>query len=408
MDTEVCVVGGGPAGIMAATLFARAGVRVTVLEKHADFLRDFRGDTVHPSTLDVLAELGLSERLAALPHRDVRNVTVTFADGAYQIGDFARLRGGHRHLSLVPQWDLLEMLVTYASAYPTFTLLRSHDAVDLLRSGGRVSGVVATDPSGASVEIPARLTIAADGRHSTIRQRLGIPVTEYGAPMDVLWFRITRRQGDGEGLQARVGAGRLFVCIDRGEYWQIAGVIPKGGHDQVVAAGLPAFQASLATIVPELADRVAEVRDFDDVKELTVQVNRVRRWHVPGALVIGDAAHAMSPVGGVGINLAVQDAVATARLLAAPLLAGRDPDLSVVRRRRLLPTVATQFAQRGFQRAVIGRVLGSAEPVGSPGAVRVISRSPVLQGVVARMVGVGIRPEHLGAELASPGTRASR
>jgi 2-polyprenyl-6-methoxyphenol hydroxylase-like FAD-dependent oxidoreductase len=380
---------------MAATLFARAGLHVVVLEKHQDFLRDFRGDTVHPSTLDVLAELGLSDRVEALPHRDIDSVTATFADGTFRVADLTRLRGAYRRIMLVPQWDLLEMLVGYAATFPTFTLLRSHEAVDLVRSGDRVAGVLVTTPSGAAMKIPARLTVAADGRHSVIRKRLGIPVTDYGAPMDVLWFRVSRRPEDSVGLQARIGAGRLFVCIDRGEYWQIACVIPKDGAQRVVADGLSSFQASLAGIVPELADRVAEVNDFALVKELTVQVNLADRWHVPGALLIGDAAHAMSPIGGVGINLAVQDAVATARLLAAPLLAGHDPDLSLVRRRRWLPTAATQFGQRVFQRRVIGQVLGSAEPVSAPAVLHLIEQVPPLQGLIARVIGVGVRPEHI-------------
>jgi len=398
VECEVCVVGGGPAGVMAGLLLARAGVSVVVLEKHADFLRDFRGDTVHPSTLDVLGRLGLGAAVERLPHRKVREASMTFADGTYRIGDLTRLRSAHRYLALVPQWDLLEMLASHAASFPTFTLLRSHEVVDLVREGGRVVGAVASGPAGDRITVRAGLTIGADGRHSVIRQRLGLAVTEFGAPMDVLWFRVERRRDDDAGLRAFVGAGRMFICIDRGEYWQVAGVIPRGGYRQVVAAGLDAFRSSFATIVDDLADRAAEIVDWDQIKVLTVQVNRARRWHTPGALLIGDAAHAMSPIGGVGINLAVQDAVAAVRLLAAPLLAGSlgEADLEQVRRRRWLPTVGTQLGQRLIQRAVIGRVLGAPQRLDAPLPVRVIGRSPMLQGLMGRLIGVGIRPEQVG------------
>ena len=398
MDVDVCVVGGGPAGLVLGLLLARAGVEVTVLEKHESFLRDFRGDTVHPSTLDVLDELGLGEAAQKLPHRKVSGLRATFADGTFQVADFRRLRIAHPYLMFVPQWDFLELVAEQAAKHPGFTLLRSHEAVDLLRDGtGRVAGVRAAGPDG-SVEVRARLTVGTDGRHSTVRERLGWPVREYGAPMDVLWFRLPRRPDDPEGLDFRVSAGRLMIGIDRGDYWQLAYVIPKGGYDAVRAAGLPAFRDSVAALAPLLADRVGEVTDWDAVKTLTVQLNRLRRWHGPGVLLIGDAAHAMSPVGGVGINLAVQDAVATARLLAPALKDGtlRDADLDRVRRRRRYPTAGTQFGQRVIQRAVIGRLLATDRPVNAPLPLRVLNRYPALQALPARAVGIGLRPEHVG------------
>jgi 2-polyprenyl-6-methoxyphenol hydroxylase-like FAD-dependent oxidoreductase len=397
MDTDVCVVGGGPAGLMLALLLVRRGIRVTVVEKHASFLRDFRGDTVHPSTLDVLDELGLGGRLADVPHRDVGSLRITFADGTYRVADFTRLPVAHPYLTFMPQWDFLELLAAEAAGHDGFTLLRSHEVVDLLRDGGVVRGVLAHGPDGA-VEVRARLTVAADGRHSTVRERLGLVPREFGAPMDILWFRLGRTPDDGEGLDMRVGAGRLMLGIDRGDYWQIAYVIPKGGHDRVVADGLDAFRAQVAALAPRLADRVGQIRDWDDVKALTVRVNRLRRWHAPGVLLIGDAAHAMSPVGGVGINLAIQDAVATARLLAGPLLAHRlnAGDLARVRARRFLPTAGTQLVQRAIQRGLIGRVLGADRPVRAPLPLRVVNRIPALQALPARLVGVGLRPERVG------------
>ena len=396
MESDACIVGGGPAGIILGFLFARAGVRVVVLEKHESFLRDFRGDTVHPSTLDLMDQLGLGAQMRALPHRKVCTLRFRFADRTCQIADFSRLRVAHPYIMFVPQWDFLELVAREAAKLPCFTLLRSHEAIDVIRGEGRTLGVIAKSGAG-SVEIRARLTVAADGRQSTVRERLGLPVREFGAPMDVLWFRLPREGREGQGVEIRVGPGRLILGIDRGDYWQHALVIRKGGYDQIVAAGLPAFRRSIAELAPELAARTEQLTQWDDIKVLSVQLNRAERWHLPGALLIGDAAHAMSPIGGVGINLAIQDAVAAARLLAAPLLADTlsEADLARVQERRNWPAAATQSAQRVIQQQMIDRFLSTDRPVRAPLPMRMIDAMPFLQRLAARAVGVGVRPETL-------------
>jgi len=396
IDTEVCVAGGGPAGLMLAVLLARQGIRVVLLEKHADFLRDFRGDTVHPSTLDLLDELGLGDAIDQQPHRDAERMTVTFADGTYTLADFGRLRVRHPYIRFMPQWHLLNLLAATGEKYRNFTLLRSHEVVDVTRVRGIVTGVRATGPDGA-VRIRAYLTVAADGRGSIIRQRLALPLRTFGAPMDVLWFRLPRRATDTEGLDMRVGTGRLLLGIDRDDFWQIADVIPKGGFAAVQAAGLDAFRRTVAEQAPTYADRVQQIRSWEDVKMLTVRVDRLHRWHAPGALLIGDAAHAMSPIGGVGINLAVQDAVAAARILAGPITRRRlDSNvLAKVQRRRMFPTVGTQAIQVAIQKAFLGKVLAADRPVSAPRPLRLLKRFPALQRLPARLVGIGLRPEHL-------------
>lgn len=396
LETDVCIAGAGPAGMMLGLLLARQGIAVTVLEKHADFLRDFRGDTVHPSTLDVLDELGLDEAIDRVPHRDITDVEMTFADGTYRLADFGRLHVPHPYIRFMPQWDFLDVLADAAESLPSFRLLRRHEVVDVRQRDWVVRGVRARGPDGP-VEVTARLTVGADGRDSVVRQRSGLRTREFGAPMDVLWFRIGRDRTDREGLDARIGPGRMLIAIDRGEYWQIAYVIPKGGEERVRAAGIETLRRAVTELNPTLAPRVDEVRGWDDVHTLTVRVDRLRRWHRPGLLCIGDAAHAMSPLGGVGINLAIQDAVCAARLLAEPLRVGElnSTVLASIQSRRTFPTVGTQLIQRALQRMLIKPVLASDTPVTAPLPMRALARIPRLQALFARLLGVGLRPESL-------------
>ena len=393
---QCCIAGGGPAGLVLAYLLARAGVRVLVLEKHGDFLRDFRGDTIHPSTLEVLYELGLLDAFLALPHQEVLELAGQLGSRMVRIADFSALSTHCKFLALMPQWDFLNFFASEARRFPAFSLRMHTEATGLIEEGGRVVGVRAAGEEGP-FEVRADLIVAADGRGSTLRSCADLHVDDLGAPMDVLWFRLTRRDSDPSQTLGRIEAGRMMVLINRAEHWQCAYVIAKGSLEVIRARGLDAFRAEVAHMAPFAADRLHEVASWDDVKLLTVRVDRLPRWYRPGLLCIGDAAHAMSPVGGVGINLAIQDAVAAANILAQPLREGRlaTEDLQRVQRRRELPTRVTQRLQIAIQTRVIGRVLGDARPIEVPFIVRLLNRFKPLRRIPAWLIGIGIRPEHV-------------
>jgi 2-polyprenyl-6-methoxyphenol hydroxylase-like FAD-dependent oxidoreductase len=381
---------------MAGTLLSRAGVKTVVLEKHGDFLRDFRGDTVHPSTLEVLSELGWLDDFLRVPHQELRQIRAHVGDQEITIADFARVPTKSKFIAFMPQWDFLNFVVARARKYPTFDVRMNAAATDLVEHAGRVTGVVVKTAEGTRT-IGCDLVIAADGRHSVIRERARLPVKDIGAPIDVLWLRLERRKSDPEQSLGWVKNGKFLALIDRGEFWQIAFVIHKDGFAQVKAAGVARFRESLADTVPFLADRVSAIRSFDDVKLLVVKIDRLERWWRPGLLCIGDAAHAMSPVGGIGINLAIQDAVATANLLVGPLRDGkaRDEDLARLQRRREFPTRATQAVQVAIQERVIQRALSDDRVMSAGPLFKLLDRIPSLRRIPAYMVGIGVRPEHV-------------
>ena len=395
-DVTVLIVGGGPAGMMAGLLFARAGVKTLVLEKHGDFFRDFRGDTVHPSTLDLFAKLGLLEGLLQRPHDEARKLTVLIGGRHYAVADFSHLPAACGFVALMPQWEFLDFIAKAASAYPTFSLRMNCEAVGLTMTNGRTTGV----KTAYGEQLSAQLVIAADGRHSAMRDAAGLKPKDLGAPMDVFWFRVPKKNDGSNQTTGVFGAGRIMVLIDRGDYWQCAFVFAKGSADAIRSRGIDAFRDDVASAVPLLSPAIAAVKSWDDVKLLSVALNRLTNWSRPGFLAIGDAAHAMSPIGGIGINLAVQDALATATILASKLGRGGEVDnlLPRVQRRRMFATRAVQAAQRVIQNRIIGRVLAqSAQSVitEAPSIVRLLDRFPILQRIPARLVGLGVRREHI-------------
>jgi 2-polyprenyl-6-methoxyphenol hydroxylase-like FAD-dependent oxidoreductase len=403
--TTCCIAGGGPAGAVLGLLLARSGIDVIVLEKHGDFLRDFRGDTIHPSTREVIDELGLGPRFEELPGHKISRFRAVTDEGEITFADLGLLRSRHPYITFVPQWDFLTMVTEEAAKYPHFQLRMHAEAIGLLRESDRVVGLRYRDEHGGEHEIRSLLTVAADGRHSTLQRAAGLKAREYGAPMDVAWFRLPRDESDRPDAFLRLGAGRMMVGLNRTSYWQLGYLVPKGGYAQLRDEGIEELRRRVGELAPFLRDRTDKL-DFDAISVLEVKVNRLSRWYLPGLLFIGDAAHAMSPVAGVGINLAIQDAVATANRLVGPLRRGivRTEDLAAVQRRRSLPTAAVQRFQLTLQNAFIGPTLRGERPSRRPRPLLVAQRVPALRLAIARMLGYGPLPEHVRTPAAPPVT----
>ncbi|MGC1556700.1 MAG: FAD-dependent oxidoreductase [Methylovirgula sp.] len=396
MQTTCCIVGGGPAGMMLGFLLARAGIETIVLEKHADFLRDFRGDTIHPSTLQAMDDLGLLEEFLALPHQEARQLSAVVGDETITIADFSHLPTRAKFIALMPQWDFLNFLASKAKLYPSFRLMMQAE-VDGLIEEGVVRGATAKTPEGP-LAVRADLTVGADGRHSIVRAKAGFTPLNIGAPMDVLWFRLSRKAGDSSETFGRAEAGQMLVLINRGDHWQCGYVIPKGGFDALKRQDVAVLRQQLAALVPFLADRVAEIKSWDDVKLLTVAVDRLPLWHKPGLLCIGDAAHAMSPIGGVGVNVAIQDAIAAANILAPALRSGKpvsDALLGAEQKRREPAVKLTQAMQVFIQNRAITNVLRGTGKIRAPWIVRLFNYVPWLRRWPARFVGLGFRMERV-------------
>jgi 2-polyprenyl-6-methoxyphenol hydroxylase-like FAD-dependent oxidoreductase len=400
ISVRCCVAGGGPAGMMLGYLLARAGVEVLVLEKHGDFLRDFRGDTIHPSTLEVMHELGLLDEFLKLPHQKVYELNAQVGEMRLTIADFRHLPTRCGFVAFMPQWDFLNFVAEKSARYPGFKLMMNAEVTGLIEESGRVVGVNAKMPSG-EIEVRADLVVGADGRSSIVREKAGLQVKEFGAPMDVLWFRLRRTAADPAAAIGRFDTGRIFIALNRGDYWQCGYVIAKGQLEEMRRRPVETFRAAIVKLAPYVSDTVQDVCSWDDVKLLTVRVNRLVDWFRPGLLCIGDAAHAMSPVGGVGINLAIQDAVAAANVLLQPLRQGQLAldHLRRIQQRREFPTRVTQWLQVAVQRRIIARVLVETRLLKPPLAVRLLAKVPCLRRIPARIVGVGIRPEHISPDL---------
>ena len=396
LTTRCVIAGGGPAGVMLGFLLARAGIDVTVLEKHADFFRDFRGDTIHPSTLQLMHELGLLDAFLARPHNEIRQIRAQIGDSLLTLADVSHVPTAAKFVALMPQWDFLNFLAENARRYPSFHLLMETSATGLIVEGGVVRGVTAEMKSGPG-EIRAELVVGADGRSSTVRAAAELPVREIGAPMDILWLRLSRRPDDPEQVLGRVDFGKMMVMIDRRDYWQCAYVIRKGGFDAIQSAGIEAFRAEIAALVPWVGDRMGELHDWNDVKLLTVSVDRLRTWYRPGLLCIGDAAHAMSPIGGVGINLAVQDAVAAANILYPAFKLGvpAASALRAVQRRRVFPMAVIQAVQVAVQNGFLGKILNTKAKMKPPLVLRLFAAVPLFRRLPGYLVGIGPRPEHI-------------
>lgn len=397
LTTTCCIVGGGPAGMVLGFLLARAGVDVVVLEKHADFFRDFRGDTIHPSTLELMYELGLLDKFLKVPHQEFKQLSGQIGDFAVTMADFSGISTHCKFIALMPQWDFLNFIAAQGKSYSGFHLHMNAEATDLIAEDGSIVGARAKTPQG-DLEIRARLTVGADGRHSIVREKAGLEVIDRGAPIDVLWMRISRDPNDPDQTLGRFRLGKLLVTLNRGDYWQCAYVIRKGEFEKIKQRGIAAFREDIVSVAPMFRERVAEIKDWEQVKLLTVAVDHLRKWSRPGLLCIGDSAHAMSPIGGVGINLAIQDAVAAANILAQPLMDGNllDGDLRDVQERREFPTRVIQLFQVFAHKRFIDPALSSTKPLKRlPLPLRLLERFPFLRRFPARFIGVGVRPEHV-------------
>jgi 2-polyprenyl-6-methoxyphenol hydroxylase-like FAD-dependent oxidoreductase len=397
IDTACCIAGGGPAGMMTGLLMARAGIDVIVLEKHADFFRDFRGDTIHPSTFQLMHELGMLEEFLRIPHQEVKQLGAMFNGEFLRLADFSRLRVEKKTIGLMPQWDFLNFLAEKAKRYSNFRLMTESEFTDLVHENGKIKGVVTKTPQG-EIKILAKLVIGADGRSSDVREKAGLKIITTGVPIDVLWFRLSKHENDPLQSLGHFNHGRLMVMLDRREYWQCGYVIPKGDLEKIRQRGLSNFHSEISSIVPFLENRIKELDDWEKIKLLSVAIDHLENWSMDGLLCIGDAAHAMSPVGGVGINLALQDAVATANILCKPLIEGKEMTeqlLSKVQKRREFPTLMTQRVQVVVQKAVISRRAEEKKSQKAPLLMRWLNKSKWLRSIPARLIGIGLRPEHI-------------